>query len=151
MRPRPAGPPPELIRFPPPLLRQSLPRKRFVGPAFSPCFHVKAMLLDFLMMSSCCTLRKTPQGHSQGFTLLDDDFSHLLIHPQSGSDWFLRLPLAGQATPGCVLLRAPPLITDYRMYSPLPGCTLKGRWHLLINLGYASQGIFAYSDQLSWY
>jgi hypothetical protein len=33
----------------------------------------------------------------------------LLIHPQSGSDWFLAAPLAGQAAAGYALLRAPPL------------------------------------------
>jgi hypothetical protein len=52
---------------------------------------------------------ETPQGIFQGFTLLDDHFSHLLIHPQSGSDWFLAAPLAGHAAAGCRLLRAPPL------------------------------------------
>jgi len=33
----------------------------------------------------------------------------LLIHPQSGSDWYLAVLLASQAAPGYVLLRAPPL------------------------------------------
>jgi hypothetical protein len=32
-----------------------------------------------------------------------------LIHPQSGSDWYLAAPLAGQTTANSVLLRAPPL------------------------------------------
>jgi hypothetical protein len=33
-----------------------------------------------------------------------------LIHPQSGSDWYLAAPLAGQTAANCVLLRAPPLL-----------------------------------------
>jgi hypothetical protein len=32
---------------------------------------------------------KSPQCIFQRFTLLDDYFSHVLFHPQSGSDWFL--------------------------------------------------------------
>jgi hypothetical protein len=31
---------------------------------------------------------KTAQRVFQGLTLLDNDFSHLVIHPNSGSDWF---------------------------------------------------------------
>jgi len=51
---------------------------------------------------------KTAQGIFQGFTLLDDDFSHFINSPQSGSDWFLAVALAGHAAAGWVLLRAPP-------------------------------------------
>src|SRR5258708_22412940 len=76
------GPPQFLIRFPPLLLAQSLPRKRFFGPALLAGFHVEAMLLDFLddVFLLHLTL-KTPQGVLQGFTLLDDDFSHCISSP----------------------------------------------------------------------
>jgi len=100
-----------LVRFAPLLFAQSLPRKRFFGPAFLAGLHVEAMLLDFLDDVFLLHLAlKTAQGIFQRFTLLDNDFSHLLIHPQSGSDWFLAAPLAGQATAGCARLRAPPLV-----------------------------------------
>src|SRR6266581_4738499 len=71
------GAAPQLIRFPPLLLAQSLPRKRFFCPAFLAGFHVEAVLLDFLDDVFLLHLAlKTPQGILQGFTLLDDDFSH---------------------------------------------------------------------------
>src|SRR3981189_1973955 len=62
-----------LVRFPPLLLAQSLPRKRFLGPALLAGFHVEAVLLDFLddffrMIFTFPTL----QGIFQGFILLDD-------------------------------------------------------------------------------
>ena len=38
----------ELIQFAPLLLAQTLPRKRFLGPALLAGFHVEAVLLDFL-------------------------------------------------------------------------------------------------------
>src|SRR5882762_8972263 len=66
-----------LIQFAPLLLAQTLPRKRFLGPAFLAGFHVEAMLLDFLDDVFLLHLAlKTPQGIFQRFTLLDDDFSH---------------------------------------------------------------------------
>jgi hypothetical protein len=110
------------------------------------------MLLDFLDDVFLLHLAlKTPQGILQGFTLLDDDFSHFINSPPirfglvscgaSRRPSYARLCPAADTAPG----------TDYRMYSQLRGCTLKGRWHLLINFSYASQGFFAYSDQLSWY
>ena len=72
-----ARPPLKLVRFPPLLLAQSLPRKRFLCPAFLAGFHVEAVLLDFLDDVFLLHLAlKTPQGILQGFTLLDDDFSH---------------------------------------------------------------------------
>jgi hypothetical protein len=37
-----------LVQFAPLLFAQTLPRKRFLGPAFLAGFHVEAMLLDFL-------------------------------------------------------------------------------------------------------
>jgi len=53
---------------------------------------------------------ETPQSIFQGFTSLDDDFSHFINSPQSGSDWYLAAPLAGQNCANCVLQRAPPLV-----------------------------------------
>jgi len=88
-----------------------------------------------------CLRFKTPQGHSRDSLSWMMTSATLLIHPQSGSDWFScgasRRPSYARLCPAAGT--APD--TDYRMYSPLRGCTLKGRWHLLINLGYASQGI----------
>ena len=71
------GPPLFLIRFPPLLLAQSLPRKRFLSPALFAGLHVEAMLLDlfddvFLLHLAL----KTPQGIFQRFILLDKDFGH---------------------------------------------------------------------------
>ena len=146
------GAAPELVRFPALLLAQSLPRKRFFSPAFLAGFHVETMLLDFLDDVFLLHLAlKTPQGILQGFTLLDNDFSHFINSPPirfglvscdaSRRPSYARLCPAAGTAPG----------PDYRMYCPLRGCTLKGRWHLLINLSHASQGIFASSGQLSWY
>jgi len=51
------------IQFAPLLLAQTLPRKRFLGPAFLAGFHVEAMLLDFLDDVFLLHLAlKTPQG-----------------------------------------------------------------------------------------
>src|SRR5882672_178115 len=99
-----------LVRFPPLLLAQSLPRKRFFGPALFAGFHVKAMLLDFL--DDVFWLHLALERRS---AFSRDSFSWMmtsatgLIHPQSGSDWFLAAPLADHAAAGCRLLRAPPL------------------------------------------
>jgi hypothetical protein len=99
-----------LIRFPPLLLAQSLPRKRFLGPALLAGFHVEAVLLDFLDDVFLLHLTLEPaQGVFQGFTLLDDDFSHFINSPP------IRFGLVScgasrwQASAGFVLLRAPPL------------------------------------------
>src|SRR5713226_1076110 len=63
------------------------------------------------MMSSCCTLRlKRRRAFSRDSLSWIMTSATLLIHPQSGSDWYLAAPLAGQASAGCVLLRAPPLV-----------------------------------------
>src|SRR6266436_3603262 len=146
------GAAPKLIRFPPLLLAQSLPRKRFLCPTLLAGFHVEAMLLDFLDDVFLLHLAlETPQGIFQGFTLLDDDFSHVMNSPPirfglvscgaSRRPSYGRLCASAGTAPG----------TDYRMYCPLRGCTLKGRWHLLINSRHASQGIFAISIRLYWY
>ena len=112
-----SGPPSNLIRFPTLLLAQSLPRKCFFCPALLAGFHVEAVLLDFLDDVFLLHLAlKTPQGIFQGFTLLDDDFSHFVNSPPirfglvscgaSGRPSDNRLcPSAGTA-PG----------TDYRMH-----------------------------------
>ena len=139
------GPPKILIRFPPLLLAQSLPRKRFLGPALLAGFHVETMLLDFLDDVFLLHLAlKTPQGIFQRFTLLDDDFSHAINSPPirfglascGASRWpnCCRPCVAAGTAPGA----------DYLMYCPLRGCTLKGSWPLLINSRHASQGIFAF-------
>jgi len=79
----------DLVRFPPLLLAQSLPRKRFFCPSFLAGLHVKAVLLDFLDDVFLLHLAlETAQCIFQRFTLLDNDFSHFVIHPQSGSDWY---------------------------------------------------------------
>src|SRR6267142_251174 len=71
-----------LIRFPPLLLAQSLPRKRFLGPALLAGFHVEAVLLDFLDDVFLLHLAlETPQGIFQGFILLDNDLSHFINSP----------------------------------------------------------------------
>src|SRR5260370_1448146 len=146
------GPPQFLTPSPPLLLAQSLPRKRFFGPALLAGFHVEAMLLDFLddVFLLHLTL-KTPQGVLQGFTLLDDDFSHCISSPPIRfglvSCGTSRQPSSCRLCPAEVTAPG----TNYRMYCPLRGCTRKGRWHLLINSGLPSQGIFALSDPLSWY
>ena len=75
----------DLVRFPPLLLAQSLPRKRFLRPAFLAGLHVEAVLLDFLDDVFLLHLAlESAQGIFQRFTLLDNDFGHFLIHPQSG-------------------------------------------------------------------
>src|SRR6266436_4351678 len=111
-----------LIRFPPLLLAQSLPRKRFLGPALLAGLHVEAMLLDFLDDVFLLHLAlETPQGIFQGFILLDDDFSHFLIHPQSGSDWY---KCGASCRPNyCQLYAAVGTapVTHYRMYCPVRG------------------------------
>src|ERR1700692_3936686 len=71
-----------LVRFAPLLLAQSLPRKRFLRPAFFARLHVEAVLLDFLDDVFLLHLAlKTAQGIFQRFTLLDDDFSHVINSP----------------------------------------------------------------------
>src|SRR5579864_3515950 len=67
-----------LVRFAPLLLAQSLPRKRFFGPAFLSGLHVEAVLLDFLDDIFLLHFAlESAQGIFQRFTLLDDDFSHV--------------------------------------------------------------------------
>src|SRR5216684_233207 len=76
------GPPLKLVRFPPLLLAQSLPRKRFLCPALLAGFHVEAVLLDFLDDVFLLHFAlETAQGIFQRFALLDDDFSHGLNSP----------------------------------------------------------------------
>src|SRR6266852_622465 len=107
------------------------------------CGH-EAMLLDFLDDVFLLHLAlKTPQSIFQGFTLLDNDFSHFVNSPP------IRFGLVScgasrrpSYAPLCPAVGTAPGI-DYRMYCPLRGCTLKGRWPLLINSCHTSQGIFA--------
>ena len=77
-----------LVRFAPLLLAQSLPRKRFFGPALFARLHVEAVLLDFLDDVFLLHLAlKAAQGIFQRFTLLDDDFCHCINSPPIRSDW----------------------------------------------------------------
>jgi len=74
--------PRKLLRFPPLLLAQSLPRKRFFGPALFTGLHVETMLLDllddvFLLHFAL----ETPQCIFKRFILLDDDFCHFMNSP----------------------------------------------------------------------
>ncbi len=69
------------------------------------------MLLDFLDDVFLLHFAlKTPQGIFQGFTLLDNDFSHFINSPPIRfglvSCGASRRPSCGR----CVLLRAPPLV-----------------------------------------
>ncbi len=79
---REAGAAEILVRFPPLLFAQSLPRKRFLGPALFTGLHIEAMLLDFLddvfllhfaLESAQCVFQR--------LTLLDNDFSHFFNSP----------------------------------------------------------------------
>ncbi len=118
------GPPLNLIRFPPLLFAQSLPRKRFLCPALLAGFHVKAVLLDLLDDVFLLHLAlETPQGIFQRFTLLDDDFSHCLNSPP------IRFGLvscgASRRPNGSRLGSAVGTAPDvhYRMYCPVRGHT----------------------------
>ena len=106
-----------LIRFSPLLLAQSLPRKRFFRPALLAGFHIEAVLLDFLDDVFLLHLAlKSAQGIFQGFTLLDDDFSHFINSPPIR---FGLVSCGASRRPNCGWLctaagTAP--ILDYRMY-----------------------------------
>jgi hypothetical protein len=89
---------------------------------------------------------ETPQGIFQGFTLLDDDFSHFVNSPP------IRFGLVScgasrRLTCGrlCTAAGTAP-VADYRMYWPARERTLNGSWHLLINSRHPSQGIFVSAD-----
>ena len=70
-------PPLFLIRFSTLLLAQSLPRKRFLGPALLARLHVEAMLLDFLNDVFLLHLAlETSQRVFQRLTFLDNYLSH---------------------------------------------------------------------------
>jgi hypothetical protein len=94
---------------------------------------------------------KTPQGILQGFTLLDDDFSHFTNSPPIR---FGLVSCGASGRPSCSRLStsvgtAP--VYNYRMYWPFRGHTLKGSWPLLINYYTPSQGIFVGSYEFSRY
>ena len=119
-------PPPKLIRFPPLLLAQSLPRKRFFCPALLAGFHVEAMLLDFLDDVFLLHLAlETPQGIFQGFTLLDNDFSHFFNSPPIR---FGLVSCGASRRPTCGRLYTAAGVapgTDYRMYGCFAGAPRK--------------------------
>jgi hypothetical protein len=147
-----SGSPLNLVRFPPLLLAQSLPRKRFLCPALLAGFHVEAVLLDLLDDVFLLHLAlEPPQGIFQRLTLLDDDFSHSIFSPpirfglvscgasrQTNCSWL------------CTSVGTAP-IRNYRMYCPLRDFALKGSWHLLINSRHRSQGIFALARRQTQY
>src|SRR5712692_6814935 len=118
------GPPRSLIRFAPLLLAQSLPRKRFLGPALLAGFHVEAVLLDFLDDVFLLHFAlETAQGIFQRFALLDDDFSHGLNSPPIR---FGLVSCGASRRPSCDRLdtsagTAP--VLNYRTYCPLRGHT----------------------------
>ena len=81
----------KLVRFPPLLFAQSLPRKRFFSPALFAGLHIEAMLLDFLDDVFLLHLAlETAQSILQRFTFLDDDFSHVRFTPNPVRIGFLR-------------------------------------------------------------
>src|SRR5260370_21536900 len=118
------GPPLKLVRFPPLLLAQSLPRKRFFRPALVAGLYVEAVLLDFLDDVFLLHFAlETAQGIFQRFALLDDDFSHGLNSPPIRyglvSCGASRRPSCGRL--GTSAGTAP--VLNYRTYCPLRGHT----------------------------
>src|ERR1700692_762623 len=100
-----AGPPARLVPFPPRLFAQSLPRKRFLGPAFFTGLHIEAMLLDFLDDVFLLHLAfETAQSVLQRFAFLDDDFCHVIFTPNPVRIGILRCHYKRCTAPG-----------DYRM------------------------------------
>jgi hypothetical protein len=76
------GPPRQLFQFSTLLLAQSLPRKRFFGPALLAGFHVETVLLDFLDDIFLLHFAlETAQCIFQRFILLDNYFSHVMNSP----------------------------------------------------------------------
>src|SRR5260370_1253566 len=71
------------------------------------------------MMSSCCTLRlKRRKAFSRDSLSWMMTSATFLIHPQSGSDWYLAAPLAGQNCRQLCAAAGTAPGTDYRMYCP---------------------------------
>src|SRR5262249_16203114 len=135
-----------LVRFAPLLFAQSLPRKRFFGPALLAGLHVEAVLLDFLDDVFLLHFAlETAQCIFQRFVLLDDNFRHFLYSPPirfglvtcgaSRRPYRRRFRKSFVPAPG----------TNYRIYRPLRGRTVKGSRHLLINSEAPSQGILHFS------
>src|SRR5258708_33401723 len=108
-----------LIRSPPLLLAQSLPRKRFFRPALLAGFHVEAVLLDFLDDVFLLHFAlETAQGIFQRFALLDDDFSHGLNSPPIR---FGLVSCGASRRPSCGRLGTSPLtapVLHYPTHSP---------------------------------
>ena len=95
------------------LLAQSLPRKRFFGPAFLSGLHVEAVLLDFLDDVFLLHFAlKTAQCILKRFTLLNDDFGHVYFTPIQALIGFLQCSNFTWALP----------LKDYRMRT-LPSCS----------------------------
>ena len=130
---RMAGAAERLVRFPPLLFAQSLPRKRFLGPALFTGLHIEAMLLDFLDDVFLLHLAlETAQSVLQRFTFLDDDFSHVIFTPNPVRIGILRCHYERCTAPG-----------DYRMLDASFACVGdRLLMPLLINSGHGCQAIF---------
>ncbi len=97
---RKAGAVEKLVRFPPLLFAQSLPRKRFLCPALLTGLHIEAMLLDFLDDVFLLHLAfEATQSVLQRFTFLDDDFSHVMFTPNPVRIGILRCRLKRRTAP----------------------------------------------------
>ena len=89
-----------LVRFPPLLFAQSLPRKRFFSPALLTGLHIEAMLLDFLDDVFLLHLAlEAAQSILQGFTFLNNDFSHVEFTPNPVRIGILRCRLKRRTAP----------------------------------------------------
>ena len=93
----------KLIRFPPLLLTQSLPRKRFFGPALLAGFHVEAVLLYFLDDVFLLHFAlKAAQCIFQRFTLLDNYFCQFKVTPNPVRIGFWRRPVTAPSGDYCL-------------------------------------------------
>jgi len=133
---RMAGAAERLVRFPPLLFAQSLPRKRFFGPALFTGLHIEAMLLDFLDDVFLLHLAlETAQSVLQRFTFLDDDFSHVDFTPNPVRIGFLRWCQAAELlTPpleiiACKALRVhlDRMMASSNQFGPQKSSNLSGR------------------------
>jgi hypothetical protein len=88
----------ELFLFPPLLFAQTLPRKRFLGPALLAGLHIEAVLLDFLNDVFLLHFAlEAAQRIFQRLAFLDNDFSHESFTPNPvGIGSFLDRPQCSQ-------------------------------------------------------
>ena len=129
-----SGPPRQLFQFSALLLAQSLPRKRFFGPALLAGFHVETVLLDFLDDIFLLHLAlKTAQCIFQRFILLDNYFSHVINSPPIRfglvSCGASCEPYSGRL---CESVGTAPVL-HYRTYWAIYLLSVKGRRHLVVS------------------